>query len=157
MKIYYLESIFFSSKPFFFLTPPHPPPHFFHVFRAWKSNFKHSSFIAKGLEEFGDLQVLTSFVTSQNSFEILCIRLKVFLVTKLTVNPLSTNPTKWSNTLKQFVGCWGRIAWVCLTILWGWRSKGWVTISTENLTIISKFQYWSLTLVTYKKIKVYSK
>ena len=28
-------------------------------------------------------------------------------------NPLSANPTKWSNTLKQFVGR------VCLTILWG--------------------------------------
>ena len=24
----------------------------------------------------------------------------------LTVNPLSTNPTKWSNTLKHFVGKW---------------------------------------------------
>ena len=29
------------------------------------------------------------------------------------VNPLSANPTKWSNTPKQFT--------VCLTILWGWR------------------------------------
>ena len=35
------------------------------------------------------------------------------------INPLSTNPKKPSNTLKQFVGsCW-RIVWVCLTILWG--------------------------------------
>ena len=33
---------------------------------------------------------------------------------------LSTNPTKWSNTLKQFVGNSNsrRIVWVCLTILW---------------------------------------
>ena len=33
------------------------------------------------------------------------------------INPLSDNPTKLSNTLKQFVG-------VCLTILWDWRLKG---------------------------------
>ena len=41
------------------------------------------------------------------------------------VNPLSANPTKWSNTLKQFVGpCFCRlIFWVCLTILWGWDWK----------------------------------
>ena len=37
--------------------------------------------------------------------------------------PLRTNLTKWSNTLKQFVGCCRRIVWVCLTILWGWRLK----------------------------------
>ena len=37
------------------------------------------------------------------------------------VNSLSVNPTKWSNTLKQFVGFCRRIVRVCLTILWGWR------------------------------------
>ena len=37
--------------------------------------------------------------------------------TKLPFNPLSANPTKWSNTLKQFVGCSQRIVWVCLIIL----------------------------------------
>ena len=42
----------------------------------------------------------------------------------LGLNPLSFNPTKWSNTLKQFVGNSQRIVWVCLTILWGWRVKG---------------------------------
>ena len=36
-------------------------------------------------------------------------------------NLLSANPTKWSSTLKQFVGCCRRIVWMCLTILWGWR------------------------------------
>ena len=39
------------------------------------------------------------------------------------INPLSANPTKWTNTLKQFVGCCPRIVWVCLTILWDWRLK----------------------------------
>ena len=38
------------------------------------------------------------------------------------VNPLSANPTKWSNTLSQFVGCCWRIIWV--SVLWGWRLKG---------------------------------
>ena len=34
----------------------------------------------------------------------------------IACNFLSANPTKWSNTLKQFVGH--------LTILWDWRLKG---------------------------------
>ena len=37
--------------------------------------------------------------------------------------PLSANPTKWSNTLKQFVGKSRQIIWACLTILCGWRLK----------------------------------
>ena len=37
---------------------------------------------------------------------------------------LSANPTKWSNTFKQFVGISKQIVWVCLTIMWGWRLKG---------------------------------
>ena len=41
----------------------------------------------------------------------------------LIFNALSTNPIKWSNTLKQFVGDSRRIAWVCLTILLGWCLK----------------------------------
>ena len=36
-------------------------------------------------------------------------------------NPLSTNFTKWSNTLKQFVGNLPTNCLVCLTILWDWR------------------------------------
>ena len=36
------------------------------------------------------------------------------------VKPLCTNPTKWSNTLKQFFGYCRRIIWLCLTVLWGW-------------------------------------
>ena len=44
-------------------------------------------------------------------------------------NPFSANPTKWSNTLTQFIGCCWRIVWVCLTILWGWRLKDYPWIS----------------------------
>ena len=40
------------------------------------------------------------------------------------INPLSANPTKWSNTLKQFVGFCRRIVLVCLIILWGWGLQG---------------------------------
>ena len=38
-------------------------------------------------------------------------------------NILSGNSTKWSDTIKQFIGC-RRIIWVCLTIFWGCRLKG---------------------------------
>ena len=40
------------------------------------------------------------------------------------INPLSANFTKWSNTLKQFVGFGRQIVWVYLTILQGWCLKG---------------------------------
>ena len=40
-------------------------------------------------------------------------------------NPLSANPTKCSNTLKQFVGNSQQTVWVCLTIWWGWCLKDW--------------------------------
>ena len=43
---------------------------------------------------------------------------------KYNANPLSANPTKWSNTLKQFVGFYRQIVWVCLAILRDWRLKG---------------------------------
>ena len=39
-------------------------------------------------------------------------------------NTLSANPTKWWNTLKQFVGFCEQIVWVYLTILWCPRLKG---------------------------------
>ena len=39
------------------------------------------------------------------------------------LNYLSANPTKWSNTLKQFIGNSQLMAWVCLIILWGWHVK----------------------------------
>ena len=49
--------------------------------------------------------------------------LQISLLTFVEFDPLSFKPTKWSNTLKQFVGfCW-RIVWVCLTILWGCHLK----------------------------------
>ena len=42
----------------------------------------------------------------------------LLLINWLPINPLSANPTKWSNTLKQFVG---NFPTNCLTISWNWR------------------------------------
>ena len=47
-------------------------------------------------------------------------------------NPLSANPTKWSNTLKQFVGNRRLIIWVCYTILKGWYIKG-LMVSSQKM------------------------
>ena len=59
--------------------------------------------------------------------------------------PLSAKPTKWSNTLKQFVGKSRRTVWVCLNILWDWRLKGYFQSShwqksslSPNTTIYNK-------------------
>ena len=56
-------------------------------------------------------------------FSTLILVTKIYMC-RLIINPFSANPTKWSNTLKQFVGDSGQIVSVCLTILWGWCSKG---------------------------------
>ena len=35
----------------------------------------------------------------------------------------NASATKWSKTLKKFVGFCRRVVWVCSTILWGWSLK----------------------------------
>ena len=85
------------------------------------------------------------------------------------INHLSGNPTKWSNTFKQFVGNSRRIAWVCLTILWGWRSKCyiWDKVFKNGLSEICRRQslkklawsiFWMLcpiySLCNYQKPKL---
>ena len=52
----------------------------------------------------------------------ICLGSECASVHRLTL--LSANSSKWSNTLKQFVGNSRQIVGVCLTILWGWRLKG---------------------------------
>ena len=54
---------------------------------------------------------------------------------KFSFTPFRTNPTKWSNTLKQFIGNSQWIVWVCLTIVWGWRLKGWSSLA---------YSFWSI-------------
>ena len=53
----------------------------------------------------------------------------LFLV---SFTPLSANPTKWSNTLKQFVGKSQLIVSVCLTIFWDWQLKGYSVVFNHN-------------------------
>ena len=51
-------------------------------------------------------------------------------------NPLSANPTKWSNTLKQFVGCCRQIVWVVWPVCGVGASrikKGINTLKYENV------------------------
>ena len=80
-----------------------------------------------------------------------CIRF-VSTWNKRKVNPLSANPTKWSNTLKQFVGNSRRIVWVCLTILWGWRFKSyWSDTVSFKIPIIK----WYISGILNKIIKRY--
>ena len=47
---------------------------------------------------------------------------------KKGINPLGANPTKWSNTLKQFIGKSLQNILVYLIILWGWRLKGYLLL-----------------------------
>ena len=66
-------------------------------------------------------------------------RARIFLLFPLllfrTAQLFNANPIKWPNTLNS-----RRIAWVCLTILWGWHLKFNVfcrsTISQKQFTII---------------------
>ena len=64
------------------------------------------------LKEFSKKTFKKRYVNFKKSFEYWAL------------NPLSANPTKWSNTLKWFGGCWRRIVSVCLTISRGWCLKG---------------------------------
>ena len=45
----------------------------------------------------------------------------VMVFTSIYINPLSANPTKWSNILQQFVSFCRRIVWVYLAILLSWH------------------------------------
>ena len=56
-------------------------------------------------------------------------------------NHLTANSTKWSNTLRQFVGCCRWIVWVCLTILWGWRLIHGTAVKMQN-SVSSFIKQW---------------
>ena len=55
---------------------------------------------------------------------VLNTSLRIFLIISLSANLI-----KLLNTLKQFIGNSRRIFWVCLTILWDWRLKGYYIIA----------------------------
>ena len=68
--------------------------------------------------------LISNFGESARNDEIILLKVSPLILRgnkKKDVNPLSANPTKWSNTSKQFVG---NLPTNCLTILWGWRLKG---------------------------------
>ena len=73
------------------------------------------------------------------------------------ISPSSADPTKWSNTLKQFAGCCRQVVWVCLTILWDWGKVKKVSlhlwlILKENIQII--FTTY-LAVISTKQICIY--
>ena len=47
--------------------------------------------------------LVDDFPTSKNSYQVSKEDMSIFNLNS-HLNPLSANPTKWSNTLKQFVG-----------------------------------------------------
>ena len=70
---------------------------------------------------------------SNNVWRYTCLKFELFSPKKCiwkplggqrVINPLSANPTKWSNTLTQFIDNCRQTVWVSLTILWYWRLKG---------------------------------
>ena len=67
------------------------------------------------LNIFGDLSRFRSVIFKAGSLQWHweeSLLLPFFMNFIQLINPLSANPTKWSNTFKQFVSCWRRIAWV---------------------------------------------
>ena len=52
------------------------------------------------------------------------VEMKLSYLYAVILNPLSVNPTKWLNTLKQSFGTDDEFFWVRLTFLWDWRLKG---------------------------------
>ena len=109
------------------LAPPSVCLVFFHILEILSCN-SHSQFSKSQLSSltvyFWLLSRKHMFSTSASEIMIGLTYIPNLSYTKertYLVNPLSANPTKWSHTLKQFVGyCW-RIVWVYLTILWEWR------------------------------------
>ena len=69
------------------------------------------------------LTLLNTLPCSNSRVEFVCY-IQLRELSKSSINHLSANPTKRSNTLKQFVGKNLQIVWLCLIILWGWRIKG---------------------------------
>ena len=59
--------------------------------------------------------IFSSILVTVMIFMLKCGRLGFALVGLPIFNPLSANPTKWSNTLKQFLGFRQRIVLVSLT------------------------------------------
>ena len=90
------------------------------------SMFDHfSTLYVKELNHFVPIYHMSRQMQQCNKYSRILEYFKINgYIGKIRVNPLSANPTKWSKTLKHFVSNCRRIAWVCLTIFWGWCLKG---------------------------------
>ena len=67
---------------------------------------------------------LVNGISTVISFHLFLLLFSWFYSFSIFVNPLNANTTKCSDTPKQFIGFFGCIDWVCLTILWDWHLKG---------------------------------
>ena len=103
------------------------------------------------------LYLLNSEVTFKKD---VAITSKMFFSGVLFVNPLSTNPTKWSSTLKLFVNKSRRIFWVCLSISCSWLFNRWLETRRISLSIQNILTTVSLNLlfghVTHVWVKLHS-
>ena len=70
------------------------------------------------------------------SFLLLYINMEPVWIAMSFFNPLSANPTQWSNRHKQFVGNLPT-NWMCLTILWYWSLKGKTSLESS-----SRLRHW---------------
>ena len=75
-------------------------------------------------------------------------------------NHLSANHSKWSDTLKQFVGCCRQIVSVCVTILWGWCLKGFnehifVILRVLSLLMLLRTKQWLQLTTMEQRICIY--
>ena len=87
------------------------------------------------------LKFLWSLNARRETFEKIAEPNVYPLHTFLHINPLSTNPTKWWNTLKQFFGNSRQVIWVRLTFLWGWHLKCWTGVVSPNTIAIKRGLY----------------
>ena len=119
---------------------------FLSVFLMQEIQFVLSAIVSKLSGKYQEMKNLRNF-NGFNSFKStlkFCFRRfvmetwKMFFPSAFFFNPWSANLTIWPNTFKQFVGCYRRIVWVCLTISWGWLLKG--SCDSECIRIDTKAQ-----------------
>ena len=76
------------------------------------------------------MNILGNFVKKNNLCRVQITLVQQFTVNLLSINHFSTNPTKWSNTLKQFVG---KLPTNCLSVF-----DHFVKLALKVLTMIRK-------------------
>lgn len=90
---------------------------------------EHSSMILHSFSGAAFFQLYLSCVWFSKGISVFLLVYIAFffqLVVRKSFNPLNTNPTEWSNTLEQFVGC-------CRQIFWVWPFCG---VGAERVTLV---------------------